>query len=107
MTDLRALWRIWRDAEDVALRGINADTLEEVDAYLASVRILAVRDWLFPGGEPPGPRAVAEHAIWWRLTEEARQTATRCNNCTGACADCAHNVAISGEAQRPADQLFP
>ena len=68
--DARPLWRIWREAEDAALEGIEADDLEQVDAICDAARIEALRSWLFPDGEPPQPWSVAEYEIWQRLTRE-------------------------------------
>lgn len=69
-TDTRPLWQIWRQAEDAALEGVEDVYLEQVDAICDAARIEAVRDWLFPGGKPPQPWAVAEYQIWQRLTAE-------------------------------------
>jgi hypothetical protein len=63
--DARPLWRIWREAEDAALEGIEADDLEQVDSICDAARIEALRSSLFPGGIPPYHRE-----IWQRLTHE-------------------------------------
>ena len=66
-----SLWRIWRDAEDAALEGIEA-TLDQVDAICDEARIEALRSWLFPGGIPPYHRE-----IWQRLTAEIERCRER------------------------------
>ena len=76
-TDTRPLWQIWRDAEDAALEGIEANGLGQVDAICDAARIEALRDWLFPDGKPPQPWAVAEYEIWQRLTREAERCGER------------------------------
>jgi len=59
------LWRIWRDAEDAALEGMEHADLDQVDAVCDEARIEALRSWLFPDGIPPYRRE-----IWQRLTAE-------------------------------------
>lgn len=67
------LWRIWRDAEDAALEGMEPADLDQVDAVCDEARIEALRSWLFPDGIPPQPWAIAEYWIWQRLTAEIKR----------------------------------
>ena len=60
------LWRIWRAAEDAALEGIEATSLDQVDAVCDAARIEALRSWLFPGA----PASPWDSGIWQRLTAE-------------------------------------
>jgi len=71
------LWRIWRDAEDAALKGMELADLDQVDAICDAARIRAIRGWLFPGGIPPQPWAIAEYGIWQRLTAEIERCRER------------------------------
>ena len=72
------LWRIWRDAEDAALEGIEAADLDQVDAICDEARIEALRSWLFPDGVPPYRRE-----IWQRLTAEIERCKARMHTTTG------------------------
>ena len=72
------LWRIWRDAEDAALKGIEPADLDQVDAICDAARIEALRSWLFPDGIPPGRRE-----IWQRLTVEIERCKARMHTTTG------------------------
>jgi hypothetical protein len=67
------LWRIWRDAEAAATDADGPETIEQMEAAFDAARIESLRGWLFPGGEPPQPWAVAEFGIWQRLTLEAER----------------------------------
>lgn len=71
-TDTRPLWRIWRQAEDAALEGVEDVYLEQVDAICDAARIEALRSWLFPDGIPPYRRE-----IWQRLTVEIERCRQR------------------------------
>ena len=66
------LWRIWRDAEDAALEGIETAGMEQVDAICDEARIESLRSWLFPDGIPPYRRE-----IWQRLTAEIERCRER------------------------------
>ena len=77
------LWRIWRDAEDAALEGMELADLDQVDAICDEARIRAIRGWLFPGGIPPQPWAIAEYGIWQRLTAEIERCKARMHTTTG------------------------
>lgn len=58
-------------SEDIALENAGELTMAQIDRIRAKARILAARDWLFPGGKPPQPWSIAEYQIWQRLTAEA------------------------------------
>ena len=93
-TDTRPLWRIWRDAENAALGGIEAADLEQVDSICDAARIEALRSWLFPGGRPSAGcsqpaddqtwlRLTAEHRIWHRLAVEIERCQALIHTPTG------------------------
>ena len=71
-TDTRPLWRIWRDAENAALEGVEDVNMEQVDSICDAARIEALRSWLFPGGIPPYHRET-----WQRLTIEIERLRER------------------------------
>ena len=69
-TDTRPLWRIWRDAEDAALDGIEATDLEQVDAICDAARIEALMRWLLPDRPP-------EEGLYWLIVEGRHQIRER------------------------------
>ena len=77
------LWQIWRDAEDAALKGIEAADLDQVDAICDAARIEALRSWLFPDGIPRRSRAIAEYGIWQELSAEIERCKARMHTTIG------------------------
>lgn len=97
------LWRAMLAASDAALDGREFGSAIEIDRLMCATHIEAVLALLFPDGAPPQPWAVAEFAIWNRLSGEL---VTARNGCTADAPSVRHDATNGGEALAPSKHFY-